>query len=151
MFEEQDEELVFSTDADESTVVEENTIVKEAMSSPVKTSDEPTEEELREQAKRKFKVETMTKKEFFIEVAERMDVPVRVVDEFFDNFVFILKEKLIAEIKVQLSILGTFEVKVKKGRTTINPFIESKDQIVVPEKRVVKFTPSKYLREIVNF
>ncbi|WP_406616195.1 HU family DNA-binding protein [Mycoplasmopsis hyopharyngis] len=93
----------------------------------------------------------MTKKEFFIEVAERMDVPVRVVDEFFDNFVFILKEKLIAEIKVQLSILGTFEVKVKKGRTTINPFIESKDQIVVPEKRVVKYTPSKYLREIVNF
>lgn len=144
--------LEFSTDDDETSVFEEEDVqpVQDITYEQIKMTTDPSEEELKEQIKRKFKVETMTKKEFFIEVAERLDVPVRVVDEFFDAFVFVLKEKLIAEVKVQLSTLGTFEVKVKKGRTTVNPFQENKE-IVVPEKRIVKYTPSKYLREIVNF
>ncbi|QSF13426.1 HU family DNA-binding protein [Mycoplasma sp. Mirounga ES2805-ORL] len=91
----------------------------------------------------------MTKKEFVIELAEKMNVPVRVVNEFLDSFVFLLKEKLIAEEKVQLSQLGTFETKVRQGRETVNPF--TMEPISVPEKRVIKFTASKYLRDLVNF
>ncbi|EGV00497.1 HU family DNA-binding protein [Mycoplasmopsis columbina] len=91
----------------------------------------------------------MTKKEFVAEVARQLEVPVRVADKYFDAFLFVLKEQLIAEDKVQLSQLGTFETKIRRGRDTVNPF--NKEEIHVPEKRVVKFTPSKYLREIVNF
>ncbi|UUD35503.1 HU family DNA-binding protein [Mycoplasmopsis caviae] len=91
----------------------------------------------------------MTKKEFIQKVADMLEVPVRVADKYFDSFLFVLKEQLIAEDKVQLSDLGTFETKIRRGRETINPF--TNEPIQVPEKRVVKFTPSKYLREIVNF
>ncbi|WP_027334688.1 HU family DNA-binding protein [Mycoplasmopsis felifaucium] len=91
----------------------------------------------------------MTKKEFIKAVAERLEVPVRVADQYFDAFLFVLKEELIAENKVQLSNLGIFETKIRRGRETINPF--TSEELSVPEKRVVKFTPSKYLKELVNF
>lgn len=91
----------------------------------------------------------MTKKEFIKSVAERLEVPVRVADQFFDAFVFVLKEELIAENKIQLSNLGIFETRIRRGRETINPF--TGEDISVPEKRIVKFTPSKYLKELVNF
>lgn len=91
----------------------------------------------------------MTKKEFITAVADRLDVPVKTADEFFDAFVFILKEELIAENKVQLANLGIFETKVRRGRETVNPF--TMEELVVPEKRVIKFTPSKYLKDLVNF
>lgn len=91
----------------------------------------------------------MTKKEFIIAIAEKLDAPVREVNEFFNAFVFVLKEELIAENKVQLSNLGIFETKIRRGRETINPF--TKEELLVPEKRVVKFTPSKYLKDLVNF
>ncbi|KKB26664.1 DNA-binding histone-like protein HU [Mycoplasmopsis meleagridis] len=98
----------------------------------------------------------MTKKEFILEIAKQMDVPVRMADKFFDAFVFVLKEQLIAEEKIQLSNLGTFDTKVRRGREAVNPFAkeqgENEKQIItIPEKRIVKFTPSKYLRDIVNF
>ncbi|WP_027120737.1 HU family DNA-binding protein [Mycoplasmopsis lipofaciens] len=91
----------------------------------------------------------MTKKEFVAKVSEMMDVPVRVGDQFFNAFVFVLKEQLIAEDKVQLSNLGIFETRIRAGRETKNSF--NGEDMIVPEKRVVKFTPSKYLRDIVNF
>lgn len=142
----EDNDLFASDFEDASMEDSEETLVSPTPETETKEEPQPTPA-----FKGKFKTETITKKEFYIEMAERLDVPVRVINEFFDTFIFILKEKLIAEVKVQLSTLGTFETKVKKGRTTVNPFTENKDQIVVPEKRIVKFTPSKYLREIVNF
>ncbi|TNK91659.1 HU family DNA-binding protein, partial [Mycoplasmopsis pullorum] len=81
--------------------------------------------------------------------AERCDVPVKVADKFFDAFVFILKEELIAEEKVQLSDLGTFSTQIKSGRVTKNPF--TGEPLEIREKRVVKYKPSKYLRELVDF
>nr|WP_307912151.1 HU family DNA-binding protein [Mycoplasmopsis bovis] len=48
---------------------------------------------------------------------------------------------------MQLSSLGIFWNKNKKGASdTINPF--TMNELSVPEKRVIKFTPSKYLREL---
>ncbi|QZE12574.1 HU family DNA-binding protein [Mycoplasma sp. Ms02] len=91
----------------------------------------------------------MTKKEFVTRIAERIDVPVKKAEQFLDAFVFILKEELIAEEKVQLSDLGTFSTQIKRGRTTKNAF--TGELLEIPEKRVVKYKPSKYLRELVDF
>ncbi|VEU78278.1 HU family DNA-binding protein [Mycoplasmopsis columbinasalis] len=91
----------------------------------------------------------MTKKEFITEVAKKLGKPVRTVDQFFEAFLFVLKEQLIAEEKVLLSHLGIFETKYKSGLRKLNPF--TNEVIDVPQKRVVKFTPSKYLKDIVNF
>uniref|UniRef100_UPI003D28A184 HU family DNA-binding protein n=1 Tax=Mycoplasmopsis bovis TaxID=28903 RepID=UPI003D28A184 len=65
-------------------------------------------------------------------------VSVKKADQFFDAFVFVLKEELIAENKVQLSSLGIFETRISRGRDTINPF--TMNELSVPEKRVIKFT-----------
>ncbi|MGY5139217.1 HU family DNA-binding protein [Mycoplasmopsis gallinarum] len=98
----------------------------------------------------------MTKKEFISQVAEQMSnklekqVSIKEAEMFFDAFVFVLKEEMIAENKVQLSNLGTFETIIRKGRKTVNPF-KKNEELIVPEKRVVRFKPSKYLRDIVNF
>lgn len=91
----------------------------------------------------------MTKKEFIIAIADKLDKPVREINEFFDAFIFVLKEKLIAEEKVQLSKLGSFETQIRAERETVNPF--TGEQLVIPEKRVVKFRPSSYLEELVNY
>ncbi len=91
----------------------------------------------------------MTKKEFIIAIADKLDRPVREINEFFDAFIFVLKEKLIAEEKVQLSKLGSFETQIRAERETVNPF--TGEQLVIPEKRVVKFRPSSYLEELVNY
>ncbi len=64
----------------------------------------------------------MTKKEFIKAIANKMEVSVKKADQFFDAFVFVLKEELIAENKVQLSSLGIFETRIRRGRDTINPF-----------------------------
>ncbi|ADE19759.1 DNA-binding protein HU [Mycoplasma crocodyli MP145] len=90
----------------------------------------------------------MTKKEFIMKIANRTGYTVKEVNKFFDTFVFFLKEELIGEEKVQLSSLGTFSTQIKHKRHTKNAF--TGEDLFIPEKRVVKFTPSKYLRELID-
>ncbi|MCS4536682.1 MULTISPECIES: HU family DNA-binding protein [unclassified Mycoplasma] len=87
----------------------------------------------------------MTKKEFVAEVADLMGVPVRIANDFFEKFISVLKDCLVRDEKVQLSALGTFETVVRDGRDAINHF--TKEKITIKKKRVVKFKPSKYLKE----
>ncbi|EFF41676.1 HU family DNA-binding protein [Mycoplasmopsis alligatoris] len=90
----------------------------------------------------------MTKKEFVMKIANKTGYTVKEVNKFFDAFVFYLKEELIGEEKVQLSTLGTFSTQIKRKRETKNAF--TGENISIPERRVVRFRPSKYLREIVD-
>ncbi|WP_338068691.1 HU family DNA-binding protein [Mycoplasma nasistruthionis] len=96
----------------------------------------------------------MTKKEFLTEVADRTELSPKDVETVFDAMVFVLKEQLIMEDKVRLSQLGIFSTTVKPARTMVNKFKKSEedsDYIEIPQKRVVKWTPSKYLKELVDF
>lgn len=90
----------------------------------------------------------MTKKEFIAQVAERALLTPKEVEKVFDSMVFVLKEQLIAEEKVQLSHLGIFSTVIKQERTITNRFTGAEQ--VVPQKRVIKYKPSKYLRETVD-
>ncbi|TDV24257.1 DNA-binding protein HU-beta [Mycoplasmopsis mustelae] len=91
----------------------------------------------------------MTKKEFLLEVADRLESTPKDVEKVLDAMVFVLKEQLIAEDTVRLSQLGIFSTVVKKQRTIINRF--TKEEQVVPQKRVIKYKSSKYLRDLVDF
>ncbi|MFV8481122.1 HU family DNA-binding protein [Mycoplasma sp. 653B] len=96
----------------------------------------------------------MTKKEFINEVSERSEFTPKDVEKVFDAMVFVLKEQLIMEEKVRLSHLGIFSTSIKPARTMSNKFKKSAgepDYIEVPQRRVVKYTPSKYLRDLVDF
>lgn len=90
----------------------------------------------------------MTKKEFVMKIANKTGYTVREVNLFFDTFIFFLKEELIGEEKVQLSDLGSFSTQIKRKRETKNAF--TGDPLTIPAKRVVKYTPSKYLRELID-
>ncbi|WP_027120961.1 HU family DNA-binding protein [Mycoplasma leonicaptivi] len=91
----------------------------------------------------------MTKKEFVTEIAERTELTPKKIEEVLDSMVFVLKEQLILEDSVRLSHLGIFSTVVKPQRTIINRF--TKEEQIVPQKRVVKYKPSKYLRDIIDF
>ncbi|BBU47981.1 HU family DNA-binding protein [Mycoplasmopsis felis] len=91
----------------------------------------------------------MTKKEFLAEVADRLEVKPKEVEQVLDAMLFVLKEQLIAEDTVRLSDFGIFSTVVKKQRTIVNKFT-GKEQ-VVPQKRTVRYKPSKYLKELVDF
>ncbi|MBN4083550.1 HU family DNA-binding protein [Mycoplasma sp. CSL10137] len=90
----------------------------------------------------------MTKKEFIIEVADRLEMKSKDVEQFLDACVFVLKEQLIAEDTVKLAQLGIFSTVVKPQRTITNRF--TKELQVVPQKRVIKYKPSKYLRDLID-
>ncbi|SYV97496.1 HU family DNA-binding protein [Mycoplasmopsis edwardii] len=95
----------------------------------------------------------MTKKEFVTQVAEMTEDTLKLtpkqVDEVLETMLFVLKEQLLAEESVRLSHFGIFSTVVKPQRTIINRF--SKQEQVVPRKRVIKYKPSKYLRDLVDF
>ncbi|MCD6237874.1 MAG: HU family DNA-binding protein [Thermotogae bacterium] len=50
--------------------------------------------------------------------------------------------------KVQLIGFGTFEVRRRKARDSINP--QTRKKIKIPSKKVPKFRPGKALREMVK-
>ncbi|WP_406614566.1 HU family DNA-binding protein [Mycoplasma corogypsi] len=90
----------------------------------------------------------MTKKEFIATVADYIEEDAKIVSKVFDGMVFIIKEQLISEEPVRLSKLGIFQTQMKKARTITNKF--TKQVMEVPQKRVIKYKPSKYMREQVD-
>ncbi|WP_426461549.1 HU family DNA-binding protein [Mycoplasma hafezii] len=90
----------------------------------------------------------MTKKDFIVDVAEYADLEPKLVEKVFDSMVFVLKEQLITEEKVRLSKLGIFSTVVKQPRTIQNKFTKQEQQI--PQRRVIKYKPSKYLRDQID-
>ncbi|ATO30970.1 DNA-binding protein [Mycoplasmopsis bovirhinis] len=95
----------------------------------------------------------MTKKEFVALVAERVEESLNLtpkqVDALLDEMLFVLKEQLLAEDSVRLADFGIFSTVVKPQRTITNRF--TKEEQIVPRKRVVKYKPSKYLRDLIDF
>ncbi|WP_036452965.1 HU family DNA-binding protein [Mycoplasma buteonis] len=90
----------------------------------------------------------MTKKDFIVDVADYADLEPKLVEKVFDSMVFVLKEQLITEEKVRLSKLGIFSTVVKQPRTIQNKFTKQEQQI--PQRRVIKYKPSKYLRDQID-
>ncbi|MDZ7293060.1 HU family DNA-binding protein [Mycoplasmopsis pulmonis] len=95
------------------------------------------------------KVKTMTKKEFMQKISEHSFISQRDVEAIINSMVFVIKESLISEEKVTIPMLGTFETKIKAAREGIK--FTTGEKILIPEKRVVKFKPTKYIKEVVNY
>ncbi|CCP24136.1 HU family DNA-binding protein [Mycoplasmopsis cynos] len=95
----------------------------------------------------------MTKKDFVAQVAEMtedtLNLSPKQVNEVLETMLFVLKEQLLIEDSVRLSHFGIFSTVVKPQRTIINRF--TKQEQVVPQKRIIKYKPSKYLRDLINF
>lgn len=87
----------------------------------------------------------MTKNELARELAEELELPrkqvLELIETLFDKITGVLK----TGDKVQLAPFGLFRVRDRAARIARNPM--TGEPVKVPAKRVLKFTPSKALKE----
>lgn len=86
----------------------------------------------------------MNKKSFSRELSIKLDTPLKNTDIFINAFLDQIKTSLKTNNKITINNFGTFKVKVKKSHYAINP--NTKEKIVVPEKKVVVFRLSENIK-----
>ncbi|PAF54622.1 HU family DNA-binding protein [Mycoplasmopsis agassizii] len=91
----------------------------------------------------------MTKKELIEKITSHSGLDKGTVNQVLESAWFIIREGLIQEEKIPLGPLGSVSVKVRAEKTSHHPI--TKEVISVAAKRVVKFSPSKHIKEVVDF
>ena len=87
----------------------------------------------------------MNKGEFIKAMAEKAGFTNKDAATAYDAFVATITETLKAGDKVQLVGFGSFEVKKKAERISINP--STKQRMLVPPKLVLSYRPSNTLKD----
>ena len=90
----------------------------------------------------------MTKLELISHIAQEADISKAQAERMLDACLTAIENTLINEGKVTLTGFGTFHVKNRKATKGTNPRTGKK--INIPAKRVIRFTPGKFLRGAVN-
>ena len=90
-----------------------------------------------------------TKKDLVNEVAGRFDeYKKKEIGEITDTVIDVLKETLAKGEKVSIHKFGIFDIVERAARNGRNP--QTGEAMVFPAKKVVKFKPSKEVKESVN-
>lgn len=87
----------------------------------------------------------MNNKEFIAELSKRSNLSVKETTNLVSSVVSLLSDKLQAGDSIILNNFGTFEVKKKLERISVNPI--SHQRMLIPPKLVVSFKPSTPLKE----
>ena len=87
----------------------------------------------------------MSKKEFVDAYAKATGETKKRAEELVNQFLDTVEETLLNGDSVQFVGWGTFEVKERAARTGINP--QTKEEIQIPAKKVVKFKVGKKLAD----
>ncbi len=90
----------------------------------------------------------MNKKQIAERIFKMLDIKRFEAYSFIDLFIEAIGEQLAAGEKVVISNFGTFKVVERLQKKGINP--NNKEKMVIPERRIVKFLPSKNLKELVR-
>jgi len=90
----------------------------------------------------------MTKKELVTQVAGKVGIRKKDVQNVVDAFIKKVTDSLSRGEKVTLVGFGTFQVMERKARKGVNP--QTRKAIQIPAKKVPKFVPGKALREKVG-
>ena len=90
----------------------------------------------------------MTKPELIRELAEDFDIPRRQLAEVVESILEKMTAKLKKGEKVQLTPFGQFKVRNRPARMARNP--QTGEPVKVPAKRVMRFLPSRALKEAVG-
>jgi len=92
----------------------------------------------------------MTKADLVDRVASRTDLTKRDVALVVEELLEAIKDALAQHKHIEIREFGTFKVKRRKASMKYNPRDRSQ-KVVVPEKMVPVFKPSKFLKERVNW
>ncbi len=90
----------------------------------------------------------MTKREIVEHLAEEHDITKADARRCVQGTLDLIRKTIAEEGRIELRNFGTFEVEKRKARKGINP--RTKEEVFIPEKRVVKFKEGKLMREMVQ-
>jgi len=90
----------------------------------------------------------MNKGELVTEIAGKVGIRKKDVQNVIDAFIEKVKDALSKGEKVTLVGFGTFQVMERKARKGVNP--QTRKAIQIPAKKVPKFVPGKGLRDEVK-
>ncbi|MCF7791806.1 MAG: integration host factor subunit beta [Victivallales bacterium] len=91
----------------------------------------------------------MTKRDMVVEIAKETNITQQEVASVVQKTLDYLSEELIHGRTIELRNFGVFEVKVRKKRKGRNPN-KPENEVIIPERAVVKFRPGKVLKEKVD-
>ena len=87
----------------------------------------------------------MNNKEFTSELAERLGYTIKDTSELIGSLLSSMTQELEEGNVIAVQGFGSFEVKKKAERTSINP--ASKQRMLVPPKLVLSYRPSNTLKD----
>ena len=90
----------------------------------------------------------MTKHDLIRNVAFNTGETQTRVEKIYDEIFKTIAEALAKEDRVHIPTFGVFNVKWRKEKVGRNP--RTGEPVLIPPKRVVKFTPAKALQEKIN-
>ncbi len=90
----------------------------------------------------------MTKADLIVKIADKAGLTKVNAERALNAFIDSVETTLAKDGKLTLTGFGTFEVKVRKERVGRNP--RTKEEITIPESKVVKFRPGKVLKDSLN-
>ena len=90
----------------------------------------------------------MNKTQLIDEIVSKTGLKKKDTEAVIAAFVDVVAETLAKGEKVQVSGLGSFEVKTKAERPGRNP--KTQEPIIIPESKAVAFSASKTLKDSIN-
>ena len=88
---------------------------------------------------------TLTKNDIVRTLAEKYELEIASTRRVVQGTLDMVLEALLKGDKVELRNFGVFEVIQRKGRIARNP--KSKQEVFIPERKVVKFKPGKVMED----
>ena len=88
---------------------------------------------------------TLTKNDIVRTLSEKYEVELASTRRIVQGTLDMMLEALLQGDKVELRNFGVFEVIDRKGRIARNP--KSRQEVFIPERKVVKFKPGKVMEE----
>ena len=88
---------------------------------------------------------TLTKNDIVRTLAEKYELEIASTRRVVQGTLDMVLDALLKEDKVELRNFGVFEVIQRKGRIARNP--KSRQEVFIPERKVVKFKPGKVMED----
>ena len=90
----------------------------------------------------------LTKKEIINSIYMQLGFSKKISENLLEDFLSIILNELKRSKKVKISNFGTFTLRFKKSRIGRNP--KTLKQIIISDRNVVLFKPSKDLKNFIN-
>jgi len=90
----------------------------------------------------------LTKKEIINSIYMQIGFSKKISENLLEDVLQILLKNIISEGKVKIAKFGTFILRKKNQRIGRNP--KTKEEIIISERNVILFKPSKDLKKYIN-